>query len=113
MFYCNNSNQEEGVIIMQGIIIMHTFKLKEGASIEDFKLAAEDVRLNVKKRYAYQLLKDGDGWADMCIFETEEAFQNFVKNINEVANNPYIKKFQSYLDGSSVSRRRFTVEESY
>jgi len=35
---------------MKGIIIMHTFKLKEGTSIEDFKLAAEDKQCWIQKR---------------------------------------------------------------
>jgi len=98
---------------MPGIIIMHSFKLKEGASVQDFMLAATDVQNNVNKGYSYQLLRDGENWADMCVFETEEDFQNFVKNVDEVVNNPYIKKFQSYLDGKGISRRRFTVEKSY
>jgi len=98
---------------MSGIVIMHSFKLRDGVSVEDFMLAADAVQNNVKKDYSYQLLRDGDKWADMCIWETEADFQNFIKNMGAVVNNPYIKEFQSYLDQKSISRYRFSVEKSY
>ena len=98
---------------MPGIIIMHSFKLKEGSSVADFMHIADEIQTNVKKDYSYKLLRDGDSWSDMCIFETEEDFNTFTKNISEVHSNPYIKKFQSFLDRKSITRKRFTVEKSY
>ena len=99
---------------MKHVVMMITFKLKKGASIEDFLLASErlnDEYMSKQKGYvSWKQLNDNDTWVDFLTFETLE-------DAKAVENNPNpcdsALRFYSFLNCSSCKVQYFTVEKSY
>lgn len=100
---------------MLNAVLYCSFKLKEGANIPDFLLAAE--RLNngfISKQKGYiswQQLVSEDTWVDFITFETMADAQKFESesvNAGELA-----EKFYSFLNLDSCQARYFTIERSY
>jgi hypothetical protein len=94
-----------------------SYKLVEGASVQDFLLAAEKACnevLSKKKGYvSWKMLADGDTWADLVTWETMEDSQNAEKDEGEANPNPVAQKFYSFIDFSSLKHQVFSVEKSY
>lgn len=93
-----------------------SYKVKNGASVEDFLAASEQLNNeHISKQPGYvswQQLRDGDLWVDMATFETLEDVKNFESN--SAANpNEYAAKFYSFLNFSTVKSHYFTVERIY
>ncbi len=86
----------------------------EGASVQAYLAASQKVRdeiLGIQKGFiSWQVLKDGDTWADLIIWETPEDAKNA-----ETAGqgNPNAQEYYSYMDFSSMKNQMFTVEKSY
>ena len=100
---------------MSNAIYYVSFKLKKGASVSEFLLAAEKLNnehISKQKGYiSWKQLVDGDTWADMATFETMDDLKNFEaasRNPNEVA-----LKFYSFINLNSCKTHRFLVEKSY
>jgi len=91
-----------------------SFKLKKGASIPDFLLAAEklnDEYMSKQKGYiSWKQLVDGETWADFITFETMEDAKRVGKSSNP---NDLAEKFYSFINLSSCKAHFFTVEKSY
>jgi len=92
-----------------------SYKLKKGASIPDFLLAAEklnDEHISKQKGYiSWQQLVDGETWVDFATFETMEdlkSFEEASRNPNDVA-----LKFYSFINLNSCKGHHFLVERNY
>ena len=100
---------------MNNGIFFCTFKLKKGASVEDFLAATEKLNneyISKQKGYiSWDQLVDGDEWADVLTFETLEDVKNFEANSGnsgELAMN-----FYSFIDFKTCKVRYYTKKRSY
>jgi hypothetical protein len=98
---------------MARVHIYHSYKLKGGKSEQDFLRVAEkfsnDSSLKTKGFVSWTLLKDGDMWADILVYESMEDFKNATGSIHK---NPLVHELGSFFDISSIIEHRFTVEAS-
>lgn len=91
------------------------YRIKKGASILDFLLAAE--RLNneyISKQKGYiswKQLNDGNIWADYITFETMEDLQKF--EVDSVNAGELAQNFYSYINLISCKVNRFNVKKDY
>ena len=88
-----------------------SFKLKAGASVQDFLLASDKVDSCPlsDELISRKLLVKGDLWADLLFWETMEG----VKKAAESENlSPAIKEYLSFI-GEVTVHQHFTVEKSY
>jgi len=100
---------------MSNAIYYVSYKLKKGASVEEFLLATEKLNnehISKQKGYiSWQQLKDGNTWADLITFETMEDLNNFKeesRNPNELA-----KKFYAFINPFSCKVHQYSVEKNY
>lgn len=100
---------------MSKAVFYCSFKLKEGSSLPDFMLAAENLNneyISKQKGYiSWQQLVDGDAWADFITFETMEDVKKFEAesgNADELA-----AKFYSFIELDSCKVNYYTIERSY
>ena len=99
---------------MPNAVYYVSFKLKKGASVPDFLLAAEKLcqeYMSKQKGFiSWQQLVDGDTWADVITFETIDD----AKRVSESSSpNEFAEKFYSFLNFNSCKQHIFTVERSY
>lgn len=98
---------------MSKVVFFNSYKLKKGASASDFLLAAEklnDGYISKQKGYiSFDLLVDGDTWADSTAFESMEDAKSFAQSScpNELA-----EKFYSFINLSYCKSHFFSVEIS-
>ena len=95
---------------MAHVYIYHSYKLKEGKSEQDFLRVAEkfsnDPGLKTKGFISWTLLRDGEIWTDILVYESMDDF----KNANEfIHKNPLVHDFCSFFDIPSIKEHRFTV----
>ena len=68
---------------MSNAVYYVSYKLKKGASVPDFLLAAEKLNnefISKQKGYvSWKQLLNGKTWLDLCTFETMEDLENFKK----------------------------------
>ena len=100
---------------MANAVFYCSFKLKKGASVPEFLLAAKklnDEYISKQKGYiSWKQLVDGDTWADFITFETMADVKKFEAdsgNSGELA-----EKFYSFLNCNSCKVNYFTIERSY
>ncbi len=99
---------------MPKTIFFNSYKLKKGVSVPDFLLAVERLTngyISKQKGYmSFDLLVDGDTWADSTAFETVEDAKRFAQasGPNELAEH-----FYSFINLSSCKSHFFSVEQSY
>ena len=92
------------------------YKLKKGASAEDFLEASEKLNneyISKQKGYiSWEQLNDGDIWVDLLSFETMEEVKAFEDksnaNPNELALN-----FYSFINMPSCKVRYYNARKSY
>ncbi|MCL2086077.1 MAG: hypothetical protein FWH05_00595 [Oscillospiraceae bacterium] len=98
---------------MSNAVFYVEYKLKKGASVPDFLLAAEklnDEYMSQQKGYiSWQQLVDGDTWADVLTFETMED----AENVENASPNDIAKKFYSYINLNSCKQHFYSIERSY
>jgi hypothetical protein len=105
---------EGGYYSMPNAVFYVSFKLKKGASIPGFLLAAEKLNneyMSKQKGYiSWKQLNDGDTWADFLTFETMDD----AKRVEE-SNSPnaLAEEFYSFINLNSCKTQFFTVERSY
>ena len=92
-----------------------SYKLKKGASIPDFLLAAEKLNNeHISKQTGYiswEQLVDGETWADIITFETMADLKQFEaasRNPGETA-----RAFYSFINLPSCRGHKFSVERRY
>lgn len=72
---------------MAHVVELPSFTLKEGVSEPEFLLAHEkfnqDFMARQKGYVSHSLLKDGDTWFDLAVWESREAMQDAFKDIYE------------------------------
>lgn len=99
---------------MSKVVFFNTYKLKKGASVPDFLLAVEQLNnghISKQKGYiSFQLLVDGETWADSTTFETMDDAKNFAKATDP---NGFAEKFYSFINLNSCKSHFFSVEKSY
>lgn len=100
---------------MPNAVFYCSFKLKKGASVPDFLIAAEKLNneyISKQKGYiSWKQLVDGDTWADFLTFETMEDVKKFEAdsgNSGELA-----KTFYSFIQMVSCKVNYFTIERNY
>ncbi|MCL2750570.1 MAG: hypothetical protein FWE96_06200 [Coriobacteriia bacterium] len=100
---------------MSSAVYYVSFKLKVGASVPDFLLAAETLNnefISKQKGYvSWEQVVDGETWADLITFESIDdlkSFKEISKNPTELALN-----FYSFINLNSCKEQHFTVERSY
>ena len=95
---------------MACVHIYHSYKLKEGKSEEEFLRAAEkfsnEPGLKSKGFISWELLNDGEQWADILIYESMDDFMNATESIHA---NPLAHELTSFLDQATLTEHRFTV----
>ena len=99
---------------MPNAVFYVSYKLKKGASVPDFLLAAEKLNneyMSKQKGYiSWKQLVDGDMWVDFLTFETMED----AKRVEESDSpNELAEKFYSFINFNSCKQHFFTVERSY
>lgn len=99
---------------MSNAVFFVSFKLKKGASVPDFLLAAETLKneyMSKQSGYiAWQQLVDGETWADIITFETMEDAKK-VAQASEI--NEFAAKFYAFINMNSCKSHLFSVERSY
>jgi heme-degrading monooxygenase HmoA len=99
---------------MTTVSFHNSYKLKKGALIPDFLLAVENLNneyISKQKGYiSFELLSDGDTWADTTKFETLEDAENFAKC---GTSNEFAQKFYSFINLNSCKSNLYSIEKSY
>jgi len=85
---------------MENAVFLNVYKLKKGANVEDFRMAAKRlVGEEISKSTGFissTLMVDGDTWVDTIVFETREdliAFETAAKRPSDL-----VKEFYSYIN---------------
>jgi len=100
---------------MANAVFYVSYKLKKGASVPDFLIAAQ--RLNneyISKQKGYiswKQLVDGDTWADFCTFETMEDVKKFEADSGN--SGELSKNFYSFINLNSCKSRMYTIEKTH
>ena len=99
---------------MSKAVYFVSFKLKKGASVPEFLLAAQtlnDEFISKQKGYvSWEQFVDGDTWADMCTFESMDDLKNFEaasRNPSETA-----LKFYSFINLNSCKSHHFSLQKA-
>lgn len=99
---------------MSNAIWFISFKLKKGASVEDFLTASKKCHDEVLSRQkgfiSWEVLRDGDAWVDLVRWETVDDAKN---GETAGANNPAAREFYSYINMSSCKLQLYSVEKSH
>ncbi|MCL2557019.1 MAG: hypothetical protein FWE09_00910 [Treponema sp.] len=99
---------------MANVIFFVSYKLKKGASAQDFLLAAEKLNegyMSKQKGFiSWQQVVDGETWADMITFETMADAKRVEEN--DIPNELALR-FYSFINLNSCKTHFFTIEKSY
>jgi len=100
---------------MSNVVFANTYKLKKGVSVSDFLLAIEKlIKEHVSKQKGYisfQLLAEGDTWADSVTFETMDDLNAFLESSHN-NRNELAEKFYSFLNFGTCKSNIYSVEMS-
>ena len=101
---------------MSNVVFSNTYKLKAGVSVPDFLLAIERlIKEHISKQNGYvsfQLLADGDTWADSVTFETMDNLNAFLES-SQNDRNELAEKFYSFLNFNTCKSKIYSVVQSY
>lgn len=99
---------------MSNAIWLISYKLKEGASVEDFLRASEachqEVLSQQKGFLSWDVLRDGDTWVDLVKWETA---QDTKKGETAGASHPASHAFYAFIDMSSCKLQPYSLEKSH
>jgi len=105
---------ERGCIFMSNVIFFNSYKLKKGVSVPDFLLVVEKLSneyISQQKGYiSFNLLVDGETWADFTTFKTMDDAKRFAESSEP---NKLAEKFYSFISLNSCKTHYFSVERSY
>lgn len=100
---------------MSNAVWFISYKLVEGASVQDFLLASEKCHSEVLSKrkgfISWKVLADGDTWVDLVTWETLEDGKNAESDNGDP--NPIALKFYSFIDPDSLKSQFYSVEKSY
>jgi len=94
---------------MSKAVLFASYKLKPGASTPNFLLAVEELTKYTSKQkgcLSYNLLLDGETWADMSTWETMDDLKAFVQSGGP---KDLAEKFYSFIDFDSCKTHFFEV----
>ena len=101
---------------MSHVVFANIYKLKKEASVPDFLLAIETlIKEHVSKQRGYvsfQLLADGDTWADSVTFETMDHLNAFLES-SQNNRNDLAETFYSFLNFATCKSTVYSVAMSY
>src|SRR5215510_712243 len=99
---------------MPNAVYFVSFKLKKGASVPHFLLAAEKLNngyMSKQKGYiSWKQLNDGETWADLITFES---MKDAKKVSQPSGTNDLAEKFYSFINLSSCKSHLFSIEKEY
>ena len=99
---------------MSNVVFFNSYKLKKGVTVPDFLLAVEKLNsehISKQKGYiSFNLLVDGEIWADSTIFETMDDAKIFSESSEP---NEFAERFYSFINLNSCKTHYFSVERSY
>jgi hypothetical protein len=99
---------------MSNAVFYVSFKLKKGASVPDFLVAAEMLNngyMSKQKGYiSWQQLVDGETWADYITFETLDDAKTVAESNSP---NELAEKFYSFINLNTCKAHIFVVERNY
>ncbi len=99
---------------MSNAVWFISYKLKKGASTEDFLLASQrchnEVLSKQKGFISWDVLRDGETWVDLVKWETAEDAQ---KGETAGANHPASHAFYAFINMSSCKLQLYCVEKSH
>lgn len=99
---------------MPNVVFFNTYKLRKGASVPDFLLAAEQLNneyISKQKGYlSFELFVDGDTWADATTFVSMEDAKNFAQ---ADGSNGLAEQFYAFLNLSTCRSHFFTPQKRY
>lgn len=99
---------------MSKVVFFNSYKLKKGVSVPEFLLAVEELvngYISKQKGYiSFNLLADGEIWADSTTFETMDDAKRFAESSEP---NELAEKFYSFLNLNSCKTHYYSVERSY
>ena len=99
---------------MAKAIWLISYKLKKGASVQDFLIATEKLNNEIvskEKGYiSWKQLNDGDTWVDLMTWETLEDAKNFE---NGEDRGPLAMDFYSFINFNSIKSQHYTIEKDY
>jgi len=109
-------NGGKEISIMSNAVFSNTYKLNDGVSVSDFLLAIEKlVKEYVSKQNGYvsfQLLTQGDTWADSVTFETMDNLNAFLKS-SQNDKNELAEMFYSFLNFDTCKSNIYSVVQNY
>ena len=101
---------------MPNAVFLNTYKLKKGASVPDFLIAAERlIKEHISKQKGFiscNLLLEGELWADYTTFKTMDDLNAFLES-SQNSKNELAEKFYSFLNFNTCKSHVFSVEKSY
>lgn len=99
---------------MQKVAFFNSYKLKKGVSIPDFLVSVEELvngYISKQKGYiSFDLLADGDTWADSTTFETMTDAKRFAE---ASCPNDLAEKFYALINLSTCKSHFYTTEKSF
>jgi hypothetical protein len=108
------NNKEERSTVMSNAVYFVSYKLKKGASVEDFLLASEALNngyMSKQKGYiSWKQLADGETWVDLLTVETMD---DAVRISNPTERNELAENFYSFINLNSCKAHLYSVERSY
>ncbi|MCL2080768.1 MAG: hypothetical protein FWH16_01565 [Oscillospiraceae bacterium] len=100
---------------MSNAVILTFYKLKEGASVPDFLLAADRFHevfvLKQKGLISCKLIANDELWGDYSVWESMADFKNADPQTPDEHNA--ISNYFSFIDTQSAADYHFNVEKSY
>ena len=96
------------------VVLFISFKLKKGASIQDFLFASKrlnDEYMSKQKGYiSWKQLNENDTWVDLLTFESMEDAKAIEENENPC---DLALKFYSYINLNSCTVNYYTIESDF
>jgi len=98
---------------MSNAVWFISYKLKKGASVQDFLIASEKCNnevLSKKKGFiSWKVLQSGDTWVDLVTWETMADAVDAEKDSGET--HPAATEFYSFINFNSLKMQAYSVEK--
>lgn len=99
---------------MPKVVEFVTFKLNEGVSEQQLLATSDEFNesfLSLQKGYiSRKLIRDGNIWSDIVLWETMEDAMSAVKACE---NNPAVGSYFKCIEESSCTMRHFSIVKNY
>jgi len=94
-----------------------SYKLVEGADVQDFLLASKKCHNDSLSRnkgfISWDVLRDGDIWVDYVTWETMEDANSAEGDENEAAKHPSALAFYAFIDPYTIKSTSYTIEKKH